>query len=237
MFIGICEDNSVFREYENQLVNKWAEKNSYKITVDVYSSAENFLFESEDKIEYDLLILDIQMGNMNGLELAKTLRKRGFSGFLVFLTGVKDFAIEGYEVGAVRYLLKPIKEDEYFKVLDYVYENYQHKEKEYFLLKIGSDVSKIPYENIVYVEARGHYVHLCLIDGEKEWKCSFNTVSDEFEAHDFFNLRRGLLVNLMHVNKITRTDCILDTGESIPVARNKYVDLNQAFIKFITHSK
>ena len=67
------------------------------------------MFQSEDKADYDILIFDIQMKNMNGIELAKTLRKRGCNSSLIFVTGVKDYAIEDYEVGAVRYLLKLVK--------------------------------------------------------------------------------------------------------------------------------
>ena len=127
--IAVCEDDSPSRDFETKLINNWAEKSALNVNIDSYTSAENFLFESEDKLEYDLLLLDIQMGKMNGVELARVLRKRGFSGALVFLTGVKDYAIEGYEVGAVRYLLKPIKEEDFFKTLSLVYADFD-KQKE-----------------------------------------------------------------------------------------------------------
>ena len=229
--IAVCDDEKPSRDFELKLINQWAEKSELFISADSYTSAENFLFESEDKLEYDLLILDIQMGKMNGVELAKTLRRRGFEGALVFLTGVKDYAIEGYEVGAVRYLLKPLKEEEFFKTLSLVHSEFSNREKDVFLLQIGTDVSKIEYDKIIYIEASGHYVHLCGSGFEKEWKAAFSSVSPDFEAHDFFCLRRGLLVNLEHISRITRTDCISDNGESIPIARGKYQELNEAFIK------
>ena len=239
--IAVCDDEKPSRDFELKLINEWAEKSELLISADTYTSAENFLFESEDRLEYDLLILDIQMGKMNGVELAKTLRRRGFEGALVFLTGVKDYAIEGYEVGAVRYLLKPLKEDDFFKTLSLVHSEFSKREKDVFLLQIGTDVFKIEYHKIIYIEARGHYVHLCgssrNIGGsqnqsfEKEWKAAFSSISPDFEAHDFFCLRRGLLVNLEHISRITRTDCILDNGETIPIARGKYQELNEAFIK------
>ena len=233
--IAVCEDDNTSREFESKLIYEWAETNGINICVDSYTSAENFLFESEDKLEYDLVILDIQMGKMNGFELAKVLRKRGFSGALIFLTGITDYAIEGYEVGAVRYLLKPIKEKELYKTLSLVYEGMATQQKEVFLLQIGNDITKIEYSNIIYVEARGHYVHLCAKNHngifEKEWKSSFSSVSTDFEEHNFFCLRRGLLVNLEHVSKINRSECILDNDEIIPVARGKYQELNEAFIK------
>jgi len=238
MRIAICEDDKASREYESLLIHQWAEKNQYTVTVDSYTSAENFLFESEDKIEYDLIMLDIQMGKMNGFELAKTLRGRGFSGSLAFLTGIMDYAIEGYEVGAVRYILKPVKEENLFSVLNTAYDQFKKQQTAVFLLQIGSDVSKIPYDQIIYVEARGHYVHLCGSESrggkvfEKEWKATFGSVAPDFEQQKFFCLRRGLLVNLQHVLKITKTECTLTNGEVLPVARNNYDDLNRAFIEY-----
>lgn len=233
MRIAICEDEKPTREYEKQLIEKWAEKSGISINVDLYTSAENYIFESEDKIECDLLLLDIEMGKMNGFELAKLIRSRGYGGALIFLTGIRDYAVEGYEVGAVRYILKPIKENDFFDVLDLVYADFSRRKKDVFILQTGSDMEKIPFEDIIYIEAEGHYVRLAGSNkiGEKQWKCSFGTISSEFEQHGFFCLRRGFLVNLQHVSKITRTECFLDNEEVIPVARNKYVELNQEFIK------
>lgn len=241
MRIAICEDDKVTRDYDSLLIHRWAEKNQLKITVDSFSSAENFLFESEDRMEYDFLLLDIQMGKMNGFELAKTLRSRGFSGALAFLTGIIDYAVEGYEVGAVRYILKPVKEENLFQILDTVYEECKKHGEQVFILQIGNDVTKIPFENIIYVEAQGHYVHLIGCEGgiggggktfEKEWKAAFSSIAPDFDGQGFFCLRRGLLVNLLHVSKITKTECTLTNGEVLPVARNNYDDLNRAFIDF-----
>jgi len=237
MRIAICEDDQASRDFEKLLISRWGQANQVNITVDSYSSAENFLFESEDRLEYDLLVLDIQMGKMNGFELAKTLRARGFSGSLAFLTGIMDYALEGYEVGAVRYILKPVKEENLFSVLDKVFSELKTRKEEVFLLHIGNDLSKIPFKNIVYVEAQGHYVHLKGIEAggnafEKEWKANFGSVSNQLENQSFFCLKRGLLVNLSHVVKITRTECTLTSGETLPVARNNYEELNRAFIDF-----
>lgn len=234
MHIAICEDDKVTRAYENELIEKWAKKSGLSATVDLYTSAENYIFEAEDKSEYDLLILDIEMGKMNGFELAKMLRDRGYSGALIFLTGVRDYAIEGYEVGAVRYIIKPVKENVFFDVLDLVYSDFSRREKEVFVLQTGSNLEKIPFEDIIYVEAQGHYVHLMGNKkiGEKQWKCQFGSISSDFEEHGFFCLRRGFVVNLQHVSKITRTDCFLDNEEIIPVARNNYEALNRAFIDY-----
>ena len=116
--IAVCEDENVILEYESSLVKEWAEARGVQAELDTYVSAEQFLFESEDKSPYDVLIFDIQMKGMNGMELAKKLRARGADSAIIFVTGIPDYAIEGYEVGAVRYILKPVKADVLNGLLD-----------------------------------------------------------------------------------------------------------------------
>lgn len=232
MRIAICEDEKVVLDFESSLVTKWAADAGCPLQLDTYTSSEQFLFESEDKAPYDLLIFDIQMKNMNGMELAKKLRAHESDAVIIFITGVPDYAIEGYEVGAVRYILKPVKEDVLKGLLDSVWKERQKKSEDYFVLGQGADLEKISFEKIIYIEARGHYVYLKGIDFEREWKAGFSETAAAFEGKGFFCLRRGLLVNLAHVSRITRTDCLLDDGESLPVARGVYKELNEAFINY-----
>ena len=232
--IAICEDEKVVLDFESSLVKEWGEASICKgsFELDTYISSEQFLFESEDKAPYDVLIFDIQMKNMNGMELAKKLRARGCDAVIIFVTGVPDYAIEGYEVGAVRYILKPVKSEVLKQLLDAAYAERQKKAEDYFVLGQGADVERISFEKILYIEARGHYVFLKGIDFEREWKAGFSETAAAFEGRGFFCLRRGLMVNLAHVARITRTDCILDDGEALPVARGVYKELNEAFIAF-----
>ncbi len=234
--IAICEDEKVVLEYESSLVKEWTQARGFEAELDTYISAEQFLFESEDKSPYDVLIFDIQMKGMNGMELAKKLRARGADSAIIFVTGIPDYAIEGYEVGAVRYILKPVKADILYGLLDTVYAERQKKSEDYFVLGQGADLERIPFDKIIYIEARGHYVYMKGTDFEREWKSSFAEATAAFETKSFFCLRRGLLVNLLHVSKITRTDCVLDNGEQLPVARGVYKDLNEAFIKCFCRS-
>ena len=232
--IAICEDEKNILDFENSLVKQWAEDRNLlqMLELDSYISAEQFVFESEDKAPYDVLIFDIQMKNMNGMELARKLRARGCDSELIFVTGVPDYAIEGYEVGAVRYILKPVRPEVLNELLDSAYRKRQDKANDFFVLGQGADLERIAFDRILYIEARGHYVYMKGMDFEREWKSSFSDASVAFDGKNFFCLRRGLLVNLCHVSRITRTDCILDNEESLPVARGVYKDLNDAFIKF-----
>lgn len=235
--IAICEDDAIQCDYEKALIHRFAKKQNYEILIDSYANAEQFLFAREDKPPYDLFILDIQMGEMNGMELAAKLRGHGQNGAILFLTGVPDYAIEGYSVGAVRYLLKPIHEEEFLSLLDTLYKTQEKDETSCFLLRQGNAARRIKLAGIFYVEARGHYIYMKTSQGEEEWKGSFSQIQEEFTEKGFFLLKRGLLVNLAQVEQISRTECILANGMALPVARSKYKELNEAFIAFYQAGK
>lgn len=246
--IAICEDEKAQREYLTKLLGTWQELSEEKVAADTYISAEQFLFETEEKTSYDLLLLDIQMGQMNGVELARKVRERDKKVNIVFLTGIKDYAIEGYEVGAVRYLLKPVKEAELFALLDKLCEEAREQEGDYFLFQTGGMIHRVAFSDILYAEADGHFVVLksrgkpsmsgSVRQGtdngsfEWKWKASFSSLSAEFEEKGFFLLRRGLYVNLAKVEQIGRTECVLENGEVLPVTKARYQALNEAFIGY-----
>lgn len=83
-YIAICEDDAPQRDYEEMLIKRWAKNRKYKIMIDSYATAEQFLFACEDKPPYDLFLLDIQMGEMNGMKLAQKLRENNQDAAIIF---------------------------------------------------------------------------------------------------------------------------------------------------------
>lgn len=239
--IAICEDEKAQRDYLTGLMERWQAISGEKASVDTYASGEQYLFETEGKEPYNLLLLDIQMEKMNGVELARKVREQDVKVSIVFLTGMKDYAIEGYEVGAVRYLLKPVKENEFFSLLDKLFEKAKEQEEDYFLFQTGGTTNRVLFSEILYAEADGHYVVLKTAGREetglsKEWKWKENisSLSEKLEAKGFFLLRRGLFVNLARVEQIGKTECTLENGEVLPVSKARYQALNEAFIAYYT---
>ncbi len=234
--IGICEDDLAQQNYLEKCIKKWADKRGQKILIHKFVSGEQFLFEYEDMPNFDLLILDIQLIHMTGMELAREIRLKNKSVKIVFLTGVADYAIEGYEVGAVRYLLKPLKPGVLEELLDVLCEEMRYTQEESFLYVKNGQTYRVPYHHIIYVEANGHYCKLITSGGVHEWKASFSGISGDFIGQGFGILKRGLLVNLRFVSRITKTDCVLENGEILPVAKSCYDELNQMFIAFYKES-
>lgn len=232
IYIGICEDEPDLREYYHTLILEWAKKKKVSIRISSYESSEQLLFSYDEKEPFDILVLDIQMKEINGMELAKQLRENDSHMQFIFLTGLKEYALEGYEVGAFRYLIKPVKEKEFFDILTKVCERVGQEKKQFMTVCCQGEARKIDYENIFYVEARGHYIAMSLADEELEWKGCLMELAGELEENGLALSRRGLYINLRHVKQIGRTECLLDNGIKLPVSRGCYKAFNDKFIGY-----
>lgn len=228
--IAVCEDEKTQMDYLCRKLEKFEEENEVRLDIDCYFNAEQLLFEKEDKAQYDIFILDIQLKKMNGMELAKKLRSVDKEAYIVFLTGLREYALEGYEVGAVRYLLKPLKEENLFAALREICEQETGRRTTYLILENAG--KKILCRDILYVEADGHYLSFVQEKKTNQCKASLNSMAKELEEKGFALLRRGLYVNLYHVERIGRQECTLDDGSSLPVSRGCYQNLNQSFIRY-----
>ena len=121
--IAICDDEQVERKYLSQLAAQWAAGRCLYSQIDAFESAEQFLFAYREDISYDILLLDIQMKGLDGVTLAKEIRKTDTHVQIVFITGLPDFIAEGYEVSALHYLMKPIQPEKLWSVLDKAQKN------------------------------------------------------------------------------------------------------------------
>lgn len=177
-----------------------------------------------------MILLDIQMGKMDGVELARKIRERDNHVMIAFLTAVGDHVFEGYEVQAVRYLMKPLQQEKLSELLELAAKAFQNNRK-YLILEVSGEKEKIYLEDILAVESQGHYLNFHTIRGNLEQKGTLATVGEKLDD-SFVQSHRSFFVNLLHVVRITKTECSLDNGETIPVSRGAYKKLNEEFIRF-----
>ncbi len=116
--IAICDDSGADRQFVLNMVRAWASSAGHTVQIDDFPSAESFLFRYAEESDYDILLLDIEMGAMDGVTMAKELRKSNDTVQIIFITGYSDYISEGYEVAALHYLMKPVKEEKLRSVLD-----------------------------------------------------------------------------------------------------------------------
>ena len=139
--IAICDDSQADAEYIATLVKEWAKDRIVKIRT--YPSAEAFMFNYAEEKDFDILLLDIEMGKMDGVTMAKAIRQDNESVQIVFITGYSEYIADGYDVAALHYLIKPVKTEQLWSVLDRASERLKKNEKE-LLLKTADETVVMP---------------------------------------------------------------------------------------------
>lgn len=230
MRLAYCDDEEIQLEYMQRLAEHWAKQMGVSLTYCAYKSAEELLFENTEGYPFDLLILDIDMQGMSGMELARKIRTKDDKIPILFLTNKREYVFEGYEVQALRYLLKPISEEKLFPLLNEVC-TAAREEVQSLIVSSDGEHCKIAVSDILYLEADGHYVRIHTVKRDYMVKRAFTELSGEL-ADGFVLTHRSYLVHLLHVERVQRAECILSDGSSVPVSRNSYKALNEAFIRY-----
>lgn len=230
--IAIVEDEAEQFEYVKKLLEHWSEQSGELLSVTHVTCAEEFVINYSQPDTFNLVFLDVCMKQMNGMELAKEIRKYDRDVQLVFLTGISDYVFEGYEIGAIRYLLKPVEQENLTETMAVCLEKLENKKDDYLSLKYQGEMIRMLRSDILYVEVFGHYLRMVTKTDTFEWKDSLQNMKSKLDERRFVEANRSTIVNLEYVNKITREECLLEDGTSIHVSKGAYRALNEAFMKF-----
>lgn len=225
--IAICDDLESDRDYLKDLLNKWANDYSHLLNIETFSSAESFLFHYEEVKDYDILLLDIEMGLMDGVSMAKKIRQDNDAVQIIFITGYSDYIAEGYEVNALHYLMKPVKEEKLFSVLERAIEKIS-KNDVVLNMDSANGMVRVPIYQIRFAEVFGNYVTIHAND-EVVVKMTLNEVEKLLDER-FYRVGRSVIVNLNEVSRVTKTEIKLLDGTSIHLPRGAYDGVNRAII-------
>ena len=225
--IAICDDSDTDRQYISGLVNRWTVNTGHTVQTSMFVSAENFLFHYAEENDYDILLLDIEMGTIDGVTMAKKLRQENDTVQIVFVTGYSDYISEGYEVAALHYLMKPVKEEKLFSVLDRAVVKLSKNEK-VLHFEIGGEMVRVPVYQIRYAGVFGNYVTIHALD-DLTVKMTLGDLEKELDDR-FFRVSRSVVVNLTQISRVTKKEIRLNDGVSIPLPRGAYEGVNRAII-------
>lgn len=225
--VGICDDSKTDGDYVASLLTRWAGERDITLHVEQFPSAESFLFRYAEEKRFDLLLLDIEMGQLDGVSLAKEIREGNQQVQIVFITGYSDYIAEGYEVAALHYLLKPVNGDKLRAVLDRAVVKVRQGER-VLTLEQGGEMVRIPLGEIRYLEVCRNYVTI----HAREDYTTKSTLSGLEEVLDgrFHRLGRSMVVNVECVRRVTKSQVTLSDTTVLPLPRGAYEGLNRAII-------
>lgn len=225
--VAICDDSDADRRYIMDMVRSWASAAGHEVQIDGFPSAESFLFRYAGESDYDILLLDIEMGAMDGVTMAKELRKSNDTVQIIFITGYSDYISEGYEVAALHYLMKPVNEEKLRLVLDRAAEKLAKNER-VLNFEVSGEMVRVPIYQIRYADVLGNYVTVHA-QTDVTVKMTLGELEKQLDER-FYRVGRSALVNLTQISRVTRTEVRLNDGTAIPLPRGAYEGVNRAII-------
>ena len=225
--VAIVDDSVTDARFVAGILTDWAGEKQTAIQAEVFASAEVFLFRYAEDKEWDILLLDIEMGAMDGVTMAKKVRAHNEAVQIVFITGYSDYIAEGYEVAALHYLMKPVNREKLMTVLDRALEKRKQEER-CLNMELSGEMVRLPFYEIRYLDVRQNYVTVHA-KGDYTVKRSLNEFEKELD-HRFHRVGRSMILNLKYIQRVTKTEVRLSDGTVLPLPRGAYEPLNRAII-------
>lgn len=231
--LAICEDDNAIRKEISALCQEILTEDGIRHVITEFSEAEELdRVLKEEGHPFDLLILDIQMNGMSGMELAKSLRQRGDRVSILFVTGYEDYLAEGYGVQPIHFLLKPISRKALAEALHTDW-NLNCKPRTVTMHLGGRTISLI-LADIQYIESYNHNVVVHHQAGTSQtYLLSLTELERQLSSGQFCRCHNSYLVNMDYIIEIGRTELTLKNGIRIPIGRTYYKALQSTFIRYL----
>lgn len=226
--IALCDDDENVRNTLANLAARFSQETSIPLSTHDFENGESFLGSSA--AGYDVLFLDIQMPGLNGMQTARRLRSFDHDIRLVFVTDYEQYAIEGYEVQAFRFLKKPILYEQFFEIMNKTVEGIR-QDRNRFSIKNRSGVHYIRSSHILYAETFRRHTLLHTIEEDVECSLSMSSLENELGTQ-FFRCHTAYLVNLKHVQHVASTEISLANRKRIPLSKHRRAAFLQAAMNY-----
>lgn len=230
MKIAVVDDNPKDGGRIKQYIERYALEQDQKFQVFLYASGLDFLDDMGRN--FDVVFMDIEMPHLDGIETARKMRERDDTTILIFITNLAQYAIHGYEVNAIEFMVKPVGyynfSDKMTKALRFVRRN----EEKVMLFKSSDAVTKIPVSQILYLEKEKNYIIFHTERGEFRERGSMAEMEEKLAGAGFSKCIAGCLVNLRHVLKMEK-DLVWVGNTSLPVSRAQRKEFAKEFVDFL----
>ena len=225
--IAIVEDESIFSDQLQEFMKKYQEEYNVSFKLSIFKDGAEIL-EGYEKI-YDIILLDIEMPKVNGMDAAIEIRKTDSDVVLMFITNLTNYAIRGYEVGAFDYIVKPLSYYTFSMKITRALKRVKQKEKQQILLKLSEGVKLLGIHQIYYIEVQNRMLHYHTNEGEYVIRGTMKSIEEKLSSLPFVKCNHWYLVNLMHVKETQKNIVVVGPYELEISRRNR-----NTFLKALT---
>lgn len=224
MEIAVADDEKIIRNHICKLIKK--QNPEYNLFA--YETGEELLASEKS---FDIIFLDIHMEGMNGIEAAKILREKSDYTIIIFITALKEYLLEVFDLYAFHYLLKPIDEEKFSGVLKKAVEAVKHSQSNKLFIKTKNIT--IDQSEIIYIESRGKKADIHTTDGKS---IEIYSSMDEFEKQlgdNFYRCHRAYIVNMSHITQYDKESITVINGERVYLTKKKYGEFVKAYMWYL----
>ncbi|MCD7919046.1 MAG: LytTR family DNA-binding domain-containing protein [Clostridiales bacterium] len=219
MRTAIVEDEQLEGDRLKQYCANYEAEKHRQIVADSFSNPVAFLEQYNPS--YDLVLLDIQMPGMNGMRLAERLRELDSEVLIAFVTNMAQYAVQGYRVAALDFILKPVSYFQFSQMMDRVFRCLEQRRPASLIVTSKRDTYRIPVADICYIESQNHKLLIHMEGDVLEAWTALTAVEESLPPHQFSRVNAGMLVNLGKVAGVRRDNVQLLSGEELPIARRR----------------
>lgn len=231
--IVICDDEPYFQNRIKELISVYLNDLGYEHAITCFNSGKELLKKGTDITKYDIVFLDVQMDEIDGIETARHIREVSEDMFIVFITAFISHSLEGYKVGAIRYLLKDDKslKDSLDECLSVIISKMRYIKRSFEFI---SGVKEILVDKILYIESSLHKVKFFVLEDEKkEYQMygKLERMAEDMKPYGFTRIHQSFLVNMKYVISVERYVARLIDGTEVSISKKYYYEAKTAYTK------
>lgn len=197
-----------------------------------YTNAEKFLFDMEEKREYDIVLLDMEMPGTNGLVIGGKVRLKHPESAIVFITNYVEYAVQAYEVNAFRYIPKCMMKEKLPEAYALLVEKLSNRDKKFFTISNNEKMEKIPEDSIYYLKKDKKYVQVVHSGGEEKARMTLAEAYDRLTAQDFVYIDRSCIAGLRHIMAVANHQVKLRNGTYLDISQPQYANVRKKISEY-----